>query len=441
MKRVLLAGLLVAATLACVRPAAAADSPVWQVNGTKAHYDAFEMSADGCRYRRLALEVVENAHRDGATTGSQTLVSGLLASFDFCNPDAKVGTLLAAYAQPVPAGALTFDRDLSTVHLSATVTFGDDASSAPPEFGGAGPGVTEPFAIDVTWSANGDPAHFTGGLRFHGLRCTYTEHATGYFRHAAMTGTVTGPDGASWVPASPEYADDGVEAVDDGVIDIGCPGNVAAGVAAAQSTASTPLTAAAIAVQGATAVAGPQAVAAWTRMDPDGCHRTSVVLFLSEQTVRDGGAPVGQPNVDGGGAIDDLCHPGQGAVALFGFDYGGTSAPPGSIVIDHQLGSASAHLTVTGAVETIDSFEFVPVRVDVDWTGAGDLVHTTSGYRFSLAGPAATGCRFVQTSTSARRAATATGAVSFGTMSAGSGDAAFALLQDVREGQQGYPCY
>lgn len=431
---------VVAGGTASAAPAAA----VWHINGTKARYDAFDVSADGCQYRRLALSVVQNAQRDGASVGNQTVVSGLYLAFDNCDAKGGGGTFLDVYAQPVPSSAFTFDRDLSTAHLAARVDFSDDVV-APPEFGGGSGGNTVPLDLDLTWSATSDPLHFTGGQRFHGLRCGYTEHATGYFRGAALAGTVTGPDGSSYLPAHGDFADIGVEHVNDGIIEVGCPGAAAARVSQASATTapapSGTLDAFAVASQGSLAVAGPQAVAAWSRMDPDGCHRTSMVLVLSDQTVRDSGAPVEVPNVDGVGGIDDLCHPEGGAVAIFGFGYGGADATPGSIVIDRQLNTASAHFTVTGTVETIDSFDFVPVTIDVDWTGIGDPVRSTGGYRFRLAEPQAAGCFYVSNGTATQRAASATGAVSFGTLTSASGPADWALLQDVRQGEQGSMCY
>lgn len=425
-------------------PAAASaqtSAQVWHIEGAKAHYDAFEVSADRCRYHRLALDVVQNAQRDGATTGSQTVVSGLYLSADFCDPAGKVGTLLDAYAQPLPSSALTFDRDLSTVRLKGRVDFSDDVA-APVEFGGGGPAATVPLDVDVIWSATGDPVHFEGGDRFHGERCGYTEHATGSFRRATMAGTVTDASGLSYLPSRPASTDAGVEKVDDGIIQVGCPGAAAARAsqAVAASTPSSVTSAYTVAAQGSLAVAGLQAMAVWSRMDPDGCHRTSFGLILSDETVRDTGAPVESPNVDGFGAIDDLCHPGQGADAIFGFGYGGEAVAPGSIVIDRQLGSASAHFTVTGTMETIDSFESVPVTIDIEWTGTGDMVRSTGGYRFRLAEPASTGCAYISTGTATQRAAAATGAVTFGQTAAAAGAAGWALLQDVRQGQQGDVC-
>jgi hypothetical protein len=439
-KGLVLLGLLVAGAAAPATPAAAVPQAtpaagVWHINGVKAHYDAFEVSADRCQYRRLALFAVQNAQRDGAGTGYQTIVSGLYLTSNLCDPNGKVGAYMAAFAQPLPAGALTFDRTLSTVRLAGRVTFSDEFT-----------GATLPLDVDVTWSATSDPLRFSGGQGFHALRCGYTEHATGYFRAAAVTGAVTGPDGAAYLPSDPQYPDVGVEQVDDGIIDVGCPGAAAARInqAAAdnaQSASPSMLTAYTVASQGALAIAGPVATAQWSRTDSDGCHRTEMYLTLSDQTVRDTGAPVEEPNVDGIGYVDDLCHPGMGADAVFVFGYGGVDVQPGGIAVDRQLGSASAHFTVEGVIETIDGFEFVPVRVDLDWTATSDPLHTNGSYRFHLAGPQQYGCGYVTTANATERDASATGTVTFGDVQAAAGTADGALLENVRQGEHGTFCW
>jgi hypothetical protein len=441
MKRIALIGLLLASSAAAPAVPAGAAPPgtpaaqVWHINGVKAHYDTFEISSDGCHYRRLALFTVQNAQRDGSGTGYETIVSGLYMTSNMCDPNGKVGAYMAAFAQPLPTSALTFDRTLSTVHLAGRVTFSDEFT-----------GATLPLDVDVTWGATSDPLRFSGGQGFHALRCGYTEHATGYFRAASLSGAVTGPDGASYLPSNPQFPDIGVEQVDDGTIDVGCPGAAAARINQAvadnaQSTSPSPLTAYSIASQGSLATAGPVAAAEWTRTDPDGCRRTEMFLTLSDQTVRDGGQPVEEPNVDGIGYVDDLCHPGMGAEAVLVFGYGGVDAPPGGITVDRQLGSASAHFTVDGLVESLQGFDFVPVTVDVDWTATGDAVHVNGSYRFHLAGPQQDGCGYVMTTNATERSASATGTVTFGDVQAAKGGADGAFLENVRQGERGTFCW
>jgi len=440
MKRILLSSLLVAAAAtpgasAGAATVAAPAAQVWHINGVKAHYDTFEISSDRCQYRRLALFAVQNARRDGATTGYQTIVSGLYLTSNMCDPNGKVGAYMAAFAQPLPPTALTFDRTLSTVRLAGRVVFADEFT-----------GATLPLDVDVTWSATSDPLRFSGGQAFHALRCGYTEHATGYFRAAALAGAVTGPDGASYLPANPQFPDVGVEQVDDGIIDVGCPGAAAARINQAmadnaQSSSPSPLTAYTLASEGSLATAGPVAVAEWTRTDADGCHRTEMFLTLSDQTVRDSGQPVEEPNVDGIGYVEDLCHPGMGADAVLVFGYGGVDAPLGGITVDRQLGWASAHFTVVGLIESLDGFAFVPVTVDVDWTATSDAVHTNGTYRFHLAGPQQYGCGYVMTSNATERAASATGAVTFGDVQAATGTADGAFIENVRAGERGTFCW
>src|ERR687885_656880 len=77
-----------------------------------------------------------------ATPGYQTIVSGLYLTSNMCDPNGKVGAYMSAFAQPLPAGALTFDRTLSTVRLAGRVVFSDEVT-----------GGTLPLDVDVTWSA------------------------------------------------------------------------------------------------------------------------------------------------------------------------------------------------------------------------------------------------------------------------------------------------
>ena len=440
MKRIVLVFLLLTAGAVPATPAGAAPSAspaagVWHINGVKAHFDTFEVSDDHCRYRRLSLYTVQNAQQDRSTTGYQTIVSGLYMTSNMCDPNGKVGALMAAFAQPLPATALTFDRTLSTVRLAGRVTFSDEIT-----------GAILPLDVDVTWSATSDPLRFSGGQQFHALRCGYTEHATGYFRAATLSGKVAGPTGASYLPSKPQYSDIGVEQVDDGIVDVGCPGAAAAHVNQAvadnaQTASPSALTAYSVASQGSLATAGPVAVANWSRVDPDGCHRTELFLVLSDQTVQDGGQPVEEPNVDGIGYIDDLCHPGMGADAVLVFGYGGVDVQPGAITVDHRLGWASAHFNVEGLIESLEGFEFVPVTVDVDWTATADAVHFNGDYRFHLAGPDQYGCGYVMTTNGTERAASATGAVRFGDVQAAADSAEGALLEDVRQGERGTFCW
>ena len=198
--------------------------------------------------------MVQNAQQDRSTTGYQTIVSGLYMTSNMCDPNGKVGPLMAAFVQPLPATALTFDRTpLDGSPRGPRATFSDEIT-----------GAILPLDVDVTWSATSDPLRFSGGQQFHALRCGYTEHATGYFRAATSVGEGGRPDRRLFnLPSKPQYSDIGVEQVDDGIVDVGCPGVAAARVNQAvadnaETASPSALTAYSVASSGLARHGGPR---------------------------------------------------------------------------------------------------------------------------------------------------------------------------------------
>ena len=243
--------------------------------------------------RPLPVPAPVPLHSAGSTAepvnhGYQTIVSGLYMTSNMCDPNGKVGALMAAY------GAAPGHRP----HLRPAPSR-RFASRAAWHFSNEITGAILPLDVDVTWSATSDPLRFSGGQQFP--RPPLRLHRA---RHRVLPGgDLCGEGGRPdrrLVPALQAAVQRHWRRAGrrrDRRCRVPRRGRGTRQPGGGRQRANRFAVGAHRLLRGILRARSPRRAPSHGKLspvDPDGCHRTELFLVLSDQTVQDGGQPVEQ---------------------------------------------------------------------------------------------------------------------------------------------------